>query len=469
MGSKSGQPLLEEGIVLNGKWEIVEHIGTGGMAEVYRARQINLDREVAIKIISQELLASFEGDEEEIRIARERFQREVKVMAQVRHLNVLQVYDYDRVVLQKNGKELLVEYLAMEYVPGPNLRFTMPPEGLRDSEKGIREWIRKYFLPILDGVETVNALGIVHRDIKPENVLLDGSIPKIMDFGLACGPHWRGLTRNYHTGGTIPYMAPEQFIDMCVTEVRADIYSLGKILYEAISGKMERETAFPFKTAHLSDPDTPFLKRMDRVIQQATAEDKKQRIPSVGLFRQALMGVLEEAEKPAFRLRAPSRGFPIWRPRPLMAILVVILAASIGFHIFYHRKMTSVSPPMQPPLTGPIQGPVPQQPETTTQTEYVVLEVRNMTCTACTVVTRDSLARLDGVKEAKVTLNPPEAVVVFNPDKVKVEDLIKATTNVGYPSLVKQEKAGTYLKFPEGEFGRSAEGTKPERLRNVEP
>ena len=74
--------------------------------EVYRARQIKLDREVAVKVLSQEFLASFEGDEEEVQVALERFHREVMAMAQVRHLNVLQVYDHDRTVFQRNGEEI---------------------------------------------------------------------------------------------------------------------------------------------------------------------------------------------------------------------------------------------------------------------------------------------------------------------------------------------------------------------------
>ncbi len=175
MNTESKPPLLEKGVVLNEKWEILEHIATGGMAEVYKARQIKLDREVAVKVLSQDFIDSFEGDEAEIKVAFERFDREVKAMAQVRHLNVLQVYDHDRAVFKRNGCEVFIKYIAMEYIPGPNLRSTIPPEGMQTNEKEIRNWIRSYFLAILDGIETVHAMGIVHRDLKPENVLLDGS------------------------------------------------------------------------------------------------------------------------------------------------------------------------------------------------------------------------------------------------------------------------------------------------------
>ena len=98
--SNNSDTTLQIGTVINNKWEILEFIAKGGMAEVYRARQIKLDREVAVKILSHEFLASFEGDEEEINVAHERFEREVKAMAQVRHLNVLQIYDNDRAIIK---------------------------------------------------------------------------------------------------------------------------------------------------------------------------------------------------------------------------------------------------------------------------------------------------------------------------------------------------------------------------------
>ncbi|MFH0814220.1 MAG: bifunctional serine/threonine-protein kinase/formylglycine-generating enzyme family protein [Pseudomonadota bacterium] len=337
MSTNNKTPLLEKGIVLNGKWEIVEHISTGGKGEVYRARQLKLEREVAFKIISQDLLSSFDGDEEEIQTEIERFRREVLTMAQVRHPNILQVYDQDRAVIEKNGAELTIEYIVMEYIPGPTLRSTIPPEGLQNNEKEIRKWIRDFFLPVLDGVEAIHDLGIVHRDLKPENVLLDEFTPKIADFGLAGGPRWQRVTRSHHMDGTFPYMSKEQLTDMGETDFRGDIYALGKILYEVVIGKMTKDTTFPFKTAHLSNPTTPFLKRLDRIIQQATAEDKKKRISSVKVLRKALLDVLEETEESLY----PSRKLRAWKIRLTVAALVLIVAASIVFHLLYHRAKTS--------------------------------------------------------------------------------------------------------------------------------
>jgi serine/threonine-protein kinase len=341
VNTSNKQPLLEKGDVLNEKWEILEHIATGGMAEVYRARQIKLDREVAVKVLSQEFLDSFEGDDKEIQVAFARFDREVKAMAQVRHPNVLQIFDHDRADVKVNSGEISIQYIAMEYIPGPSLRTVLLPEGMQTNEKEIRNWIHRYFLPIMDGVETVHGLGIVHRDLKPENVLLDGLIPKIMDFGLAAGKQWKPVTQSHHIAGTAPYQAYEQFIDMGETDVRADIYSLGKMLYEVVIGKMDKKQALFWKTARLPDPNTPFLRRLDRIIQQATAEDKSERTPSVDLLRQAILELLEEKGESTARLgRFFYRRFGKRKLISLFSGLVLIGAISVGFHILYHREKT---------------------------------------------------------------------------------------------------------------------------------
>ena len=121
-------------------------------------------------------------------------------MARLRHPNVLQVFDFDQVVIDGNT----LDYIAMEYVPGPTLKLTMPEEGFGDDEKRIRRWISQYFIPVLDGVEAIHASGIIHRDLKPANVLLDDDVPKIADFGLAGGNFADDVTRTHHILGTMP-------------------------------------------------------------------------------------------------------------------------------------------------------------------------------------------------------------------------------------------------------------------------
>ena len=181
-------------------------------------------------------------------------------MAQVRHPNALQIYDYGTCSILKDEKEVDVEFIVMEYIPGATLRFTMSDEGFEPDEKLIKDWIVEYFFPVLEGVQALHTLGIVHRDLKPENVLLDGTIPKITDFGLARSYRLKPLSQTVDSQGTLTYMPPEQFVDFKRVDQRGDIFSLGRILYEAIAGKISKET-IPFKTVKLANPNTPFLQK----------------------------------------------------------------------------------------------------------------------------------------------------------------------------------------------------------------
>jgi serine/threonine-protein kinase len=106
-------------------------------------------------------------------------------------------------------------------------------------------------------------MDIVHRDLKPENFLMDGNIPKLTDFGLARSDRLESVTQSMDVKGTVNYMSPEHFFDFRKTDQRADIYSLGKILYEAIDGKIGEKT-LPFKNASLPNPDTFFYGRKQR-------------------------------------------------------------------------------------------------------------------------------------------------------------------------------------------------------------
>ena len=281
--------LLAPGQVLAGRWEVLEHIATGGKGEVYRARQPKLEREVAIKVVSRELLEAYQGDEEEIAAELERFRREVLAMAATRHPNVLQVYDFEQAQVRAGGRERSLDYIVMEYIPGPTLAATIPEQGLAGQDKALGDWIRRYFLPVLEGVEHIHAQGIVHRDLKPSNVMLDGQVPKISDFGLVAGGRWQPVTRSHHVIGTLAYMAPEQYMELDQADQRADIYSLGKILYNAAVGSLGKETMKPLQAVSLPRTDTPFLKALDRVIRRATAEDPAQRYASVAQLREALL------------------------------------------------------------------------------------------------------------------------------------------------------------------------------------
>lgn len=315
-------PLLKEKTVINGRWEILGHIATGGKGEVYLANQVNLDRKVALKIMSKAFLETLHGDEEELKSELERFRREVKVMARLRHPNVIQVFDFDQV--QIDGQSL--DYIAMEYVPGSTLKLTMAEEGFGDDEERIKEWVRKFFLPVLDGVEAIHAASIIHRDLKPANVLISEGVPKIADFGLAGGDFTDDVTKSHHVLGTVPYMPEEQFLGLAMADGRADIYALGKILYAAVVGKLNKENSPPFKTASLSSPQTPFMKRLDGIIQQATARNKNERTPSVKQLRESLCGLLGNGVQAAVA-KAARRTWGV-----AAAVVVLLLVAGLWYH-----------------------------------------------------------------------------------------------------------------------------------------
>jgi serine/threonine-protein kinase len=288
--------LFDTGSVIDNKWILIESVGKGGMGEVFRAHQLNLKRDVAIKIISEEILQDFEDNPEEVASAMERLQREVQTMAQVRHPNVLQIYDYGSVKVKQNGSSQQVQYIAMEYVPGNTFRYTMSEEGFDDETDLLVEWLQNYFFPVLDGLEAIHAHDIIHRDIKPENILMDGDTPKIADFGLARSPKLKAVSNSWDVKGTMPYMAPEQFADFRKAKIPADIYSLGKIIYEAVIGKLDQKTV-PFKAVRLEDPATDLLKAVDGIIRKATDENQQNRYQTVSELRQDLLHALKSVRK----------------------------------------------------------------------------------------------------------------------------------------------------------------------------
>ena len=336
---------LDIGTVLNEKWVILELIGKGGMGEVYRAHQLNLKRDVAIKVISREWFQSLEDDVEEIEIGLQRFRREVQAMSQIRHANVLQIFDYGSDLIKKDGEDSTIEYIVMEYVPGAALRFTMSEEGFFPDQDLIKSWLVDYFLPVLDGVQAIHDLDIAHRDLKPENVLMDGTTPKIADFGLACSTRMTPVTQSVDIKGTMPYMSPEHFLDFKKADQRADVYSLGKILFEAIDGKIPRET-IPFKSASLAKADTPFLQKLDRIIREATVEEREDRIESVAEIRKAIFEAIDslKGETAPEISETPARPLFFYQAKWIWAGIAVALISMLAMALWHLMSEPGKSP-----------------------------------------------------------------------------------------------------------------------------
>lgn len=271
---------LKVGDVLNNKWVILGFIDKGGMGEVYRAHQSNLNRDVAIKVVSREFLESIDEGDEEAETLVQRFRREVQAMAQISHPNILQVFDHDSIIIKTCDQDKSIEYIAMEYIPGGSLRATMSEKGFYPDEAALKSWVSRYFMPVLAGVKALHDNGIVHRDLKPENVLMDQDIPKIADFGLARSSRLKPVTQSMDIKGSPYYMSPEHFFDFKRADQRADIYSLGKMLFEAVDGKIKSGTT-PFKAAKLAKTESPLFQELDRIIKKATAESRDERTNSV--------------------------------------------------------------------------------------------------------------------------------------------------------------------------------------------
>jgi serine/threonine protein kinase len=294
--SESQNAKFKPGKVLDDKWIIIELIGKGAMGEVYRAHQTNLKRDVAIKIISEDVMSELEEDPDELEIAFGRFQREVQTMAQVRHANILTIYDYGEIEEVEGSKESRIAYIIMEYIPGNSMRFTLSEDGLDDVPELYGEWIRKYFMPILEGVEILHSNKIIHRDLKPENIFMDGDIPKIADFGLARSYQMKAVTSSLEMLGTLAYMSPEQCSDFKNADYPTDIYALGKILFESVNGTLTQKIV-PFTSVGIDNPQDEFLIEMNVIIGKATAEKPNDRYQTVQELRsdlQKALSVLDE-------------------------------------------------------------------------------------------------------------------------------------------------------------------------------
>jgi serine/threonine protein kinase len=262
-------------------YTLIEPIGHGGMAVVYRARQDSLERTVAVKILSENLAASPEF--------MERFRREARTAANLRHPNVITVFDFGE-------DERGVPYLVLEYIEGPTLADLMD-RGLEDKR------IPDLLAQIAAGLDYAHARGVIHRDIKPGNVLLtDDGRAVLADFGLAWLLEGAHLTLTGGVIGTPEYMAPEQAGGDPIDH-RADVYSLGVMLYEMLVGERPfvAETPIAVLLQHLQDappsvldarPDLP--PAVGEVIAKALAKDPNERYLSARAlaraFQEAFLG-----------------------------------------------------------------------------------------------------------------------------------------------------------------------------------
>lgn len=281
--------------------QILEVIGQGGMGTVYKARQTKLDRLVALKIILPEAAAD--------PAFAERFHREARTLARLSHPHIVAVHDFGEVQAQLPGRvgQQPLFYLLMEYVDGTNLRQLLDGQPLPPAQA-------LAIIPqICDALQFAHDEGVVHRDIKPENILIDrrGRV-RIADFGLAklvAGESevWT-LTGTHQVMGTLRYMAPEQMEGSRAVDHRADIYSLGVVFYEMLTGQIP--------AGHFEPPSrkTAVDSRLDSIVLKAMAREPERRFQQASQVRAEVEQVQHTAAGPD--VIAPVVGHSLSPDRP---------------------------------------------------------------------------------------------------------------------------------------------------------
>lgn len=364
-----------------GRYEIKSELGRGGMATVYHGYDPRFEREVAVKVLPPELLHA----DPQFKL---RFEREAKIIAQLEHSSIVPVYDV--------GDEGGQPYFVMRYMSGGSLSERVKA-GIMTIEEAI-----KILEKIAPGMDEAHAKGIVHRDLKPSNILFDGKgIPYISDFGIAkLSQAQAGNVTGSAIIGTPAYMAPEQASGETV-DGRSDIYALGIILFEMLTGKQPYEADTPMAVAikHITDPVPHILEAnpglppgIETIIQVAMAKNKNDRFPTavelVEALREVAAGRVDAAAikgtytktmkadfKPSAKTASPTvltpavggKSFNMW-----LVIIPLILVGLIGGGAVLFNAINSPSETETPSATFTSEPPTQTSEPASQATEEVV-------------------------------------------------------------------------------------------------
>ncbi|HYN91500.1 MAG TPA: protein kinase [Thermoleophilaceae bacterium] len=351
------------GTLISERYRLEEKIGSGGMSSVYRAFDPMLERWVAIKLMHRDI----SDDPDQL----ERFRREARAVAQLNHPHVVTVIDA--------GEDDGAPYIVFEYVDGETLK-----ERIRRLQRLPVSEAVAYAIEIGRALESAHANRLVHRDVKPQNVLIDrDGRAKVTDFGIARSLEAQGLTATGRVLGTTDYVSPEQALGHEVTG-QSDIYSLGIVLYEMLTGEtpFKADTQVAVAMRHVRDPLPDVQRRrpeisaaLAAVVERSTAKETQNRYPTIGEMVHDLEEVLaieaarsgqatgeattvlqslsgDTADFAPLRLRRPKRALA------LTVLVLALLAATTAFFVTRTEKGTG--------------GPVVEKPAELTQVRAVL-------------------------------------------------------------------------------------------------
>ena len=329
---------LTTGSTFAGRYQIIEELGKGGMGKVYKVLDKETKERIALKLIKPDIAS----DKKTI----ERFKNELTTARKIRHKNVCGMYYL--------GEDQSRPYITMEFVSGENLKSSIRRFGHLPTGKAIS--ITKQ---ICEGLNEAHSLGVVHRDLKPNNIMIDDNgNARIMDFGIARSLAEKGITGAGVMIGTPEYMSPEQ-AEAKEIDPRTDIYSLGVILYEMVTGQLPFEGDTPLAVAmkHKGEPpkdpqelNPQIPEDLSRVIMRCLEKDKDDRFQSAGDVRSELTGI-EKGMPTSDRIipeRIPSTSKEItvtFRKRWLLipVLFVVLIAALLAFLFLKKGKPSAPS------------------------------------------------------------------------------------------------------------------------------
>ena len=285
--------MIMRGQKISDRYQIIKAIGEGGMANVYLAYDTILDRDVAVKVLRGDLA----NDEKFVR----RFQREALSASSLTHPNIVEVYDV--------GEDHGQYYIVMEYVEGKNLKDLIKKRGKLTLSEVI-----DIMLQITDGMSVAHDSYIIHRDIKPQNIMiLENGLVKIMDFGIAMAMNSTQLTQTNSIMGSVHYLPPEQANGKGST-LQSDIYSMGILMYELLTGKLpyKGDNAVEIALKHLKEP-LPSIKEelpnipqsVENIVIKAAAKNPKNRYADAREMHNDLLTCLDESRENEEKIKLP--------------------------------------------------------------------------------------------------------------------------------------------------------------------